>query len=572
MAENEESEVRPEPAKAFDSAGLRLFAIVAAVALAARAVFFTELLHDLPFFLTTVEGFDQHTYSLWAQEIAGGDLLSRARGTFQGGPLYPYMLAVAYALAGKGNMIAGIVMNGLLGAGAAVCAAGMARRLFGWWGGLAAGLLMALNGMQLTYEAMLLMDGVLPALLLGGLWLVVELEERRARGRAVPAWGYVAAGLPFGLAAVGRGNNLLVVVALGAWLGAGALRARSRRRLARAAAFGVGACLLVALPLARNGLVFGEWTLTTNGPVLLYIGNVPGTTGTPHYRIGFEATKRRVRQPSDWLRELARRLREQPGALPANLLRKTALFFNSRDIADNGNYHFVRRYVTSLKTFGIGPLTVWVLGAIGVVLTAHRWRRLVPLYVFGVSFAAAFILVLVVGRYRLPFYGVLAVFGGGVLEEVAAKLRRRRLAKPLAALALIAPFTWAFWPRSLTGVEDASPLLRRTDFVRNAVALLERGREQEAVQMLRDGIRLLPRDPGPAEQLAAVELRREDPAEALRIVESALGRGLVSQGLLEERVLALRALGMPEEARRAAVELLRRHPESKIGRRYAAGP
>ncbi|MHC4481663.1 MAG: hypothetical protein ACYS1C_11945, partial [Planctomycetota bacterium] len=185
----------------------RLLLLVAVAALALRAIFFTELLGDLPFYRHTFPGHDQHAYNLWAQQIVAGDWLSRQEGVFFYAPLYPYLLACLYWFAGPGNVTAAIVMNGLFGTAAAVIAAGLGARLFGWWAGLAAGLLMASSGSQLCVEAMPLVDSLLPAFCLGALWLVVEYERRARADRPVTLWMWAFPGLLLGLASVGRATN-----------------------------------------------------------------------------------------------------------------------------------------------------------------------------------------------------------------------------------------------------------------------------------------------------------------------------------------------------------------------------
>ena len=589
-----------------------LLVIVAAAAVAVRAAVFPQLVGRLPLHRDAPRGTDAFTYHVWAQQIIAFGPLRAKQQPFYYSPLYPYMLSGAYLVAGSVDITAGMVMNAGVGVACAVCVAGLAWRLAGGWAGLVSGLLLALSGAQVATEALLLTDGVLPALCMGALWLAVELRRRERCGRPLPAWLWLGPGLLLGVAAVGRGSNLLVGAAFCAMLAAPALKRRAWRPVVSAAALGAGVALAVAVPVLRNGLMFDTWKLTTNGPVNLFIGNAPGATGIFTYPPGFdELWSRFDKGDSAWLGELGRRIGERPAALPAVLGRKTLLFFNSWHAPDNGDYYFFRRYVPLLRFCTLGPLVIYTLGFAGVALTARRWRRMAPLYVFGLSFAASIIIVLVSGRYKLPFLALLCVFAGAATPDLLLRLgagsARGLLAPALLAVALGA----AFWPRGPVGIDMGRTVLRPQEFRVNSAALLRAGRTEEGMAMLEDGAALFPPEavfparlaelhlmagrPGAAlaqledafeaeptlrgnarlnvrwlqalERVAGDELRAGRIREALQRIEGALGRGAVSQRLLEQRLYAYLKLDQNDRARMAALQLLARYPDSRPGRR-----
>lgn len=550
----------------------RVLLTVAGVALLVRAVFFLAILHELPFYRTTYPGYDQHGYNLWAQQIAAGDWLSREQGVFFYAPLYPYVLAAVYVVAGPGNVVAAIVVNGLIGTVGAVCAAGLGTRLFGRWGGLAAGLFMALSGAQLSVEAMPLVDSLLPVLCLGCLWLFVWYRDRDRSGRPVPLWAWALPGLLMGVVAVGRATNLLVAAALCALLASKARLGRLRRPVLAAVVMGAGVWVFAGLPILRNGLMYGRWTTTLNGPVTFYIGNAPGASGVFLHPPGFAEPYERLgnlgHPPSAWLRLLRDELDANPGALRTALLRKTLLFLNSWDAPDNGNYYFVRRYVWAARLLTVGPLLLYALGFTGVVLTTRQWRRLLPLYVFGATFAFTIILVLVTGRYKLPFLALLAVFGGGAVGAVVDGLKERCPKRVVAAGLLAAVGVAAFWPRGPVGLRDTWTVFRPGDFLTHSAVLARCDRKPEAVRMLEDGRGVFPLVPQFPERLASFYLGEGQPERALEVTEAALSGNVSSQRILERRLLALAAVGRHSEARAAVAELLARYPDSSVGLRF----
>ena len=534
-----------------------LLAVVGAVAVIVRVAFLAELLHRLPLFAQTYPGFDPDVFNRWAQEIAGGDWLSRARGVFYRAALYPYLLSVVYLLAGSGNVVAGLVMNCLLGMAGALCAAGVGRRLFGWWAGLAAGLLTALSGAQLSAEALLLVDSLLPAFFLGALWLMLRLLEGE-EGEGHPKLAlWVLPGLLLGLAAAGRGSNLLVAAALCACVLVFALRGGPRRLAGAAVLTGVGVWLVVTPMVLRNGLMFERWTVSTNGPATLYLSNAPGSTGVFGYPPRFEEVQARAAASGNpqgvWLGELWRELKAQPSALPEALLRKTLLVLNAYDAPDNGNYYFVRRYVPVVRWLSVGPVVLYALGLAGLILTAGRRRGLVVLYVFGISLGATLVLFHVAGRFKLPILAWLGIFAGGgivaFVRGVRAGTRRMAVGAPVLAAMIVV----ACWPRVpiRTIVPYGQLTLRPVEFTNHSAALARAKRLDEAIAMMEDACDLFPGELALAERLAGLYLAADRPDAALRAVEEAQARGLSSERLSGRKSAALRRLEQADGPRTA---------------------
>ena len=203
--------------------------------------------------------------------------------------------------------------------------------------------------------------------------------------------------------------------------------------------------------------------------------------------------------------------------------RKTLIFFNAFSPPDNGNYHFVRRYVTSLRWLSFGPLVLFAAGAVGTVLTARRkWRVLLPVYVVGLAFAVSIILIFVAGRYKLPFLAILAVMAGGAVSPVINAARAQRWGTPAAAVVLFAVAAAIFWPRNYTGQPQPGFPLSPNEFLIHGARFYELERMEEAVALFEDGRRLFPRHPDFPASLAAVDLAEGRNDAALERIEQAL--------------------------------------------------
>ena len=134
--------------------------------------------------------------------------------------LYPVWLALwAIFGGGVGAMVYGSIAFGVVGVAATTL---LARRIFGPFVGLAAGALLAFNGLQLWFARQSLTEVFLQALLVGGLYVWALFIEARDRGAIAAARGaaFVAA-CAIGSVALAHAQfvfTLLPVAALLAWL------------------------------------------------------------------------------------------------------------------------------------------------------------------------------------------------------------------------------------------------------------------------------------------------------------------------------------------------------------------
>ena len=130
---------------------VKLLLIVAAVAAVVRIVYLVQLMRTpFPHHLIM----DAATYDAWALDIAAGNWLGNT--VFYQEPLYPYVLAVIHTLFGPG-LLAVYVIQAWVGVVNCVLTGALAARVTGRrWAGLIAGLILALYGPMVFYEAQVL--------------------------------------------------------------------------------------------------------------------------------------------------------------------------------------------------------------------------------------------------------------------------------------------------------------------------------------------------------------------------------------------------------------------------------
>lgn len=515
--------------------------LVAAVAAVTRLAHWLFVRARDPLYAHTLPETDMHTYWEWAKSIAAGDWLSRKQGVFYYGPLYPYWLAPWFRLFGPNfDLVHGLQAG--IGVVAPLAVWDLARRLFGPREGLVAGLLVACAAPILFYEQLLLMEGLLVAIHALFLWSV----GRGLLGEKRDAWKWAAiSGLLAGLASLGRGNFQLVALlfvptwfftlgvvterrdappaagrpsvpsggAQDATLSPSAAQRGYRWRALGAYALALG--MVLGLSLARNGLIGGQWVLTTsNGPILLYIGNAPDSMGIFHYPDSFFALETKYggdRGAVPWTRELVSAVAHSPGRFAQGLLRKAAIFLSSYEVADNANFYLLARFSPLVAWNPVGWSAIVAFGTLGLWLERQRWRSQLFLYVYAACFALSIIAVFVVGRYRLEFLLPMAIWAGPAVTRLFDALVLRRWSRVAALGAGAALLMLGLAPRwspaialnTPPGVRGVRPV-RPNDYTLLARAYLEAKQVEKAKETLAEGFSVHPWDQSLAKNLAFV--------------------------------------------------------------------
>ncbi len=434
------------------------------LALGLRLLHLQQLRAHDPFF--ALPSVDERMYHEWALAIRGGDWLGAhafaSNDVVVGhGPLYPYFLALVYALFGP-SVAAAKTLQSLLGSLSCVLVWALARRLFDGRVALLASLATASYAMLLFYEGSLVVANLQVLLSLLSLLAVVRALERPR------AWGWLGAGLLVGLSAVARPNVLLFAVAVAVWIPVALRRAVPRaRRAALVGAFLAGAVLMVLPVTLRNHALTGEWVLVSHaGGLNFFIGNNPDANGAfrvprpfpraladdpweqrAAFRSHAEQAVGRELGSSEvsafWRERALDFIRTQPGAWLRLEWRKLALSVNAyepwniRSFALTRDFSWVLRL--PLLSFGVlGPLAL-----LGLLLTRREWRRLVPLYAMLATILATQLVFFVLSRYRVPAIPVLAIFAAAGLVQLLDAVHARRWRRVGVAAALLVALSFA---------------------------------------------------------------------------------------------------------------------------------
>jgi 4-amino-4-deoxy-L-arabinose transferase-like glycosyltransferase len=427
--------------------------------LISRAALLIGARNDPVFRIPYLDGAFYHT---WARSLAAHE------GDFQGpyflGPLYPYFVALAYAVAHPDPWVVRLVQSafGVLD-GVLVLLVG--RRVFGVTASRAAVVLYAGYGPLVFYENLLVMEALTTTLALVALALAVVPRAREP-------WRAAFIGLLIGLASLGRPTFLVALPA--ALYAFHELRSRPPRsqavRFWILAAVATATCLLVVLPVVvRNARLGGGITITTNGGVNFYAGNNPNANGRFHEPPGVRffrdpvltssaqtalppavaaraLTVRSVAGTEDaanskmWFRRSLAWIRSQPLAALELLLRRVWLVLQAREIAQIESYEFHARRLGVLHPFVVDFGWLWPLALLGGWRAAQSrrigWRGIAA---FAAAMLVPCLLFFVTSRYRAAAVPVVVLVAGFGVQQSVTWFRERAWRSVVLAALAVAP-------------------------------------------------------------------------------------------------------------------------------------
>jgi 4-amino-4-deoxy-L-arabinose transferase-like glycosyltransferase len=465
---------------------------------------------------------DSELYDQWARRIEAGHWMPER--AFFSDPLYPYVLALLYRVFGHDLLLVRL-FQAALGVGTCALVALIAYRISGRRVAITAAFAVALYG-PLVFEEGEIEKTALGVFLLAAALALATFEK--------PAAAF-ASGLCLGLAALTRGN-LLIMLPLGTlWFLRRPERRTWRATAARAGAFLVGSLVSLGPVLSANHHGSGEWILTTaQAGTNFYTGNnpwndsgsfapVPFVRDAPAHEQGdyhakAEALSGRLLTSREvsrfWFLAALRHIREHPAFAAKVFARKFVLFWSDVEIPDGWSFYFVRQWSPALSaafvTFGL-VLPFAVLGLLATFRDNPRCRLLAG---FVAAYALSLIAFYVHSRYRIfvvPPVAALAAVGLRSMWQIVGSRAWRTAATRLAAASVVGVFAFTAAPW-LVGAGPASYV---HNYAHLASIYEDAGDGARAKTLLEEGFR---RNPGSAsiqDALGTLYLKSGAPDEAL---------------------------------------------------------
>ena len=434
--------------------GLNWFLLIAGIGFLIRLIYLLQARTQDPLFYAPP--MDALYHHQWAMAVASS--IEFIRDAYFRAPLYPIILGLVYKIFGVNLVIARLV-QAIIGSISCGLLYLLARRLFNESVARIAGFLLAIYPLAIYFDGELLIPNLLIFLLLAGFIFLIRSQQSDRQ--------WYLPGLFFGLAAITRPNVLFFVLALSIWLIFKYKQQRGQRLIQfLAAVFIVIAPVTIRNYVVSKRLVLIAWQGGTN----FYIGNnpnsdgitaiVPGTRGS--WWGGYYDTKRLAEQAvgrslqgaevdAYWMKQGLKFWQEKPFRALELLIRKCYLWLSGYEVSNNRSIYFFKQYTflrplifkTGWLMFPYGILLP--LALVGFYLSRKRWRHLILIYLFMITYTISFVIFFVTARYRMPFVILTIPFAiYGIKHLIKAK--RQELYPGIAIFVgsfIIFNFNWA---------------------------------------------------------------------------------------------------------------------------------
>ncbi len=405
---------------------------------------------------------DSYYYHQWAIEIISGNFWGS--DVFFLRPLYPYLLAMVYAVFGQ-HILAVQLIQALVATASCFFLYDTTRRSFDNRSAAFASFGFALTGILVFYTGTLLYVEITVLLSLLFCWLIL------IAGRRIGLW--IAAGVCFGLLVICRPELLLILPIIAAWLWK---RSRGQRpsasapgpkpgvhgpfsRVPRTApvALTVAALLVTAVVPVRNYIVARDPVLfTAHSGLNFYYGNNPAADGTwqPTAELergpGFShARLKRISRTIDgrqlswsaasayWTRRGISFITGQPGRFLQLLGRKFLLFFSNYEVPNDYYPETARAVSLPLRLAFVNYGLALGLGLLGMAWAWPRRQQALPAYLFIATYLFSALLFYVLSRLRAPVIPFFLMFGGFGLSGLVDYYRQRRTSRAALGVAVV---------------------------------------------------------------------------------------------------------------------------------------
>jgi len=397
---------------------------------------------------------DSYYYHQWAIEIISGNFWGS--DVFFLRPLYPYLLAMVYAIFGQSILVVQLI-QALIATASCFLLYEATRRIFDNRAATFASFGFALTGILVFYTGTLLYVEITVLLSLLFLWLLLVAGRR--------IWLWILTGVCFGLLFMSRPELLLALPFIVAWLwkrsratgtSSGTPGPTAVPRVAPLA-LAAAALLVIAMVPIRNYIIGRDLVLfTADNGLNFYYGNNPLADGTwqPTAELeggpGFShARLKRISRTIDgrqlswsaasayWTRRGISFITHQPGRYLELLGRKFLLFFSNYEVPNNYYPETARAVSLPLRLAFVNFGLVLGLGLLGMVWAWPKRRLALPAYLFIPPFLISALLFCVLSRLRAPVIPFLAMFAGFGLSEIIDSFRERRTSRTVLGVAVV---------------------------------------------------------------------------------------------------------------------------------------
>jgi 4-amino-4-deoxy-L-arabinose transferase-like glycosyltransferase len=371
-------------------------------------------------------------------------------------PLYPYLLAATYLVAGVHPHLV-FVWQFALGVLSILLIYDLARRRFGETVGRVAGAMAALSGPLVYYEVLLLRESAMVAVCLATAWLTDRALARERRRDFVMLGALLGAGILL--------KSSLLLLAAGVIAGVVVIyRSRAPQRSRALGLMAAGAAIVIGPLIARNVAVgVPPLSLASAGPLTFVTSNEATSQPEQGNFINTEVLARFLGETDGgWGAAWQTVVAGHTATSFAQLVwRKWTLAWHWYELPNNEDFYYARARVPLLRWL---PVTAWVispLALVGVCLGVRHARKLWILYALVLVALAPLVLFYVLGRFRVLLLAAALPFAAMALVELVRAAANRQWGRSgLIAAATIVLGLWTAAP-----LAAGRPLVRTDDWL-----------------------------------------------------------------------------------------------------------
>lgn len=443
--------------------------IVFAVAFIVRIIFLNQFAGTLLFANHVVDMAFHHE---WASAIANGQTFYD--GPFFRAPLYPLMLGMIYKLISAAPEVIRMIQL-FVGALNCVIIFLIGTKLFSRKVGMIAGILMALYGPMIFFEAQLLSVSFTIFFYFFGFYVLLLALERKTYHF------YILSGVIYGLGAITRPNILLFIILAVVWLMV-LIYAKRTTLDFKNLLFFICANVIIILPITITNFVkSGDVILIGSyGGINAYIGNYRGADGVsaiiPGVRQdwwgGFEDTRRIAQQETGmiltdqeistfWYQKTLGEIFKDPGHFFELLGKKIVLLMEGNELSNNFDFYYFARQPAVTK-YLISPSYVYfpwgiifplAIAGLFFLKPISKEKKLLLIYLFTMAFSI--LLFLISARYRMILVPPVVLLAAVAIDGFQTKFSsmsvvRKAIILKLLIISLVVANTdiWGYADRS----------------------------------------------------------------------------------------------------------------------------
>lgn len=453
------------------ASGLKyLLAAILIIALGVRIAYLMEVRFS-PRFYELPRGMDEYNYDRLAYDLSRGEWSSDR--IIYSLPLYPVFLAFIYTVWGR-SLLAVRIAQLLLGTASCGLLYLLGEQTLGRGRGLFAALIMALYGMAVFHELLIIPTALAVfASLLALVWWSKSMDEDSARR-------WFIGGLLLGIASLASAANLLFGIILICFWQSRKGKKRKIPILPKRAASALGMLLVIAPFTLRNSRAGGGFLfLSAHAGINFYLGNNPESNGgfrtppflTPSASGIIRDSARRAEAISGknlnpgqisrfWFRKGLGYLIRRPLKWVKLWLKKILLFIDPREYCDVGSGWFAESQgirIGRIPLLKFAWLAPWILA--GCFISYRQGRGSLLLYIFSGAQLAGVMLFFHQARARLVFIPVGALWAAESLFFFRKILIEKKIRKAAAFLLLLALYYVVFFSLPRQQMRSESNLL-----------------------------------------------------------------------------------------------------------------